>query len=106
MGLTSSSQTKGNGFSLLEKVKLSFLKMKRKDEGYSSDPAKSGIDSPEGQKWKRRGKTCLPCDQSLCLQAGVDPEFFRPSTSSRLIHFLYYLSQLQLGFLGLANQSL
>ena len=62
MGLTSSSQTKGNGFSLLEKVKLSFLKMKRKDEGNRSEPAKSGINSPEGRKWKRRGKTCLPCD--------------------------------------------
>lgn len=59
MGLTSSSQTKGNGFSLLEKVKLSFLKMKRKDEGYTSEPAKSGINIPEGQKWKRRGKTCV-----------------------------------------------
>lgn len=38
--------------------------------------------------------------------AGVDPEFFRPSTSSRLINFLYYLSRLMLGFLWLENQSL
>ena len=56
MDLTLSSQTKGNGFSLVEKVKLSFLKMKRQDEGYRSEPAKSGITSPEEHKWKRRGR--------------------------------------------------
>ena len=50
MDLTSSSQTKGNGLSLVEKVKLSFLKMKREDEGYGGEPAKSGINSPEEQK--------------------------------------------------------
>lgn len=66
MGLTLSSQTKGNGFSLLEKVKFSFLKMKRKDEGYKSEPAKSGTNSPEGQKWKRRGKTCVCHATAAC----------------------------------------
>ena len=55
---------------------------------------------------EERETLCLPCDCSLWIKAGVDPEFFRPSMSSRLINFLYYLSQLKLDFQGLANQSL
>lgn len=94
MDLTSSSHTKGNGFSLVEKVKLSFLKMKREDECCRGEPAKSGINSPEEQKWKRRGRPCVRHATAACgsrlvwIKAGVDPEFFRPSTPSRLINFL------------------
>lgn len=55
---------------------------------------------------EERDSLRLPCDCSVCIKAGVDPEFFRPSMSSILINFLYYLSQLKLGFLGLTNQSL
>lgn len=98
MDPTLPSWTKAHVLLLVKKVELFFLEVK------GGMQTRGVTTAPRNKSWRGEWETeHSPSCLNLWIKAYVNPEFFRPFTSSKLINFFYYLSQLMLGFQGLAN---